>query len=161
LRERFVDPLNISGESQLVLVRHGVSLNPIRLHEDFGCQVIMRADDVPVDLTLLQPRQGPLVEARLGTALEELQAAAKTALWELPPATPGSNAPHFAEPEVSFALRTGCGVLGFLLLFVQPFVGIGMLSAASRGGTPRRIRIASEAQKRWLSWPQSETAYRP
>ena len=51
-------PLAMSGPTYLLAVKHGVTLEPLTLLEDCGCEVVVDADLVPLDLSFFAAREG-------------------------------------------------------------------------------------------------------
>ena len=63
----------LAGPSWLVLVQHGVTLEPVKLMDDFGCLVVMDACGLPKDLSSLVAINGPELKQRMEWAKNHLR----------------------------------------------------------------------------------------
>ena len=66
------------GESRLLLVQDGVTLEPVAVVNGFGSQVVLPAKGVQVDLTGLRARESPELAERLALARTRLAEAARS-----------------------------------------------------------------------------------
>ena len=76
-------PLALKGPSWLVFVKHGITLDPIQLLDDFGCVVVMDGHDLPVDIAGLTARECQGLLDCLAVAREQLFELAQVCLDRL------------------------------------------------------------------------------
>jgi hypothetical protein len=74
---------SLQGPCWLRLVRQGVLLEPVSLPMDFGSEVLLNGDDVPMDLSGLKARESPELEAVRKKATQLLSETASSALARL------------------------------------------------------------------------------
>jgi hypothetical protein len=128
-------PYAMSGLSRLHPVRYGVTLAPVNLQLDFGAQVVLNGDHLPVDLSGLQAREGAeLDELKLRSARVIVEGATRL-LRDLP----GSmNLDVKGGNPFLVLLRVGSACAGCALLsYGQIWGAIGFLGfAISKRGDP-------------------------
>lgn len=111
-------PLDFKGPSRLLLVRRGITLDPIELHTNFGATVVMETF-LDVDLSGLRVREEGL-EDTIQLALSHLRSAAQAALRELP----AMGRAQARRREESHLLQLGAAFLLCAVLPLREIAGI-------------------------------------
>ena len=135
-------PECLVGPSRLILVQHGVSFEPIPLLDDFGCLVVMQAEEVPTDLSGLVAVDGdPRVARRLEWARFHLADLLALVERELAPsrALAPSGSFHYRSAE---AIRARLTLLRRALRPEAPVARISELNREQRPGLlhPQPVR---------------------
>jgi hypothetical protein len=111
----------LSGPSQLLLVRHGVTLDREPLLPDFGCQVVLMGEHLPLDLSQLKARESPLLDAARKQARALIAEGAQSVLAQL------SGVPEPKTSEGGGAVWLGCAALAMVLASNLPAAGLMLL----------------------------------